>query len=175
MQDTALQIPTLKTLNATTWPYPLHTKLYHPNDTDSIERIPYIRGPWKAPQPYKGSYMPVDFYHHCLGYLAEYIIQRRSELISNPYKTLDIMGFGLLEGEHFMSNLEDQLVAIYFINIWPKDWFNGSPHREQWTYRQLQRTTRGSELLSGVVDIDWMVKNIREKKLIRGDWRRLRP
>ncbi|KAL9024321.1 MAG: hypothetical protein Q9180_007936, partial [Flavoplaca navasiana] len=92
--DTTLQIPTLKTLNATTWPYPLHTKLYHPNDADSIARIPYIRGPWKAPQPYKGSYLPVDFYHHCLGYLVEYITRRRSELIFNPFKPLDIVGFG---------------------------------------------------------------------------------
>ncbi|KAL8892754.1 MAG: hypothetical protein Q9215_000346 [Flavoplaca cf. flavocitrina] len=173
--DTALQIPTLKTLNATTWPYPLHTKLYHPNDTDSIARIPYIIGPWKAAQPYKGSYLPVDFYHHCLGYLVEYIIRRRSELIFNPFKPLDIVGFGLVEREHYMSNLEDQLSAIYFFNIWRKDYFKGSPHTEQWTYQQLQRTSRGCELLSGVVDIDWMVKNIREKKLIRGDWRRLRP
>ncbi|KAL9626408.1 MAG: hypothetical protein Q9204_007329 [Flavoplaca sp. TL-2023a] len=168
--DTALQIPTLKTLNATTWPYPLHTELYHPNDTYSVARIPYIKGPWKAAaQPYKSSYLPVDFYHHCLGYLVEYIVRRRSELIFSPFKPLDIVGFGLVEGEHYMSNLEDQLSTIYFFNIWRKDYFKGSPHTEQWTYQQLQRTSRGCELLSGVVDIDWMVKNI------QGDWRRLRP
>lgn len=112
--------------------------------------------------------MPVDFYHLCLKYLVHNITRRRNELVFNPFKPLDIVGFGLLERNHYMSSLEDPLDPVYFWDPRRK----GAHHgrfliMEQWLFQDLERTRRGCELLSGVVDIDWLTRHPIKGKLLR--------
>ncbi|KAL8750589.1 MAG: hypothetical protein Q9199_006966 [Rusavskia elegans] len=163
--DTALQIPTLKTLNMTTWPYPLYTILHRPGDSRPFDPAPYIVRPWKTKQFKKGTYLPVHFYHHCLKYIADYIAQQRNDLVSSPCKPLDAVGFGLLERDHYMSNLRENMNPVYFFHGGRKYLEGETPNMEQWSYREISRT-QACELLSGVVNIDWLIKKpIRER-----DW-----
>ncbi|KAL8779983.1 MAG: hypothetical protein Q9213_006672 [Squamulea squamosa] len=165
--DTALQIPTLKTLNMTTWPYPLHTKLFPPGDDRPSDPIPYIVGPWKTGRSSR-TWFPIGFYHHCLKYIVDNIASRRSQLIFNPCKHLDIVGFGLLERNHYMSDLQNPLEPVYFVNPGWKRSDGEFPNMERRTYKEVSRTRR-SALLSGAIDIDWLAKKmISTRRLTRG-------
>ncbi|KAL8988710.1 MAG: hypothetical protein Q9169_008507 [Polycauliona sp. 2 TL-2023] len=155
--DTALQIPTLETLNMTTWPYPLGTILLPPDDFRHFERVPYIVGPFSSQPRKKGSYLPGGFYDHCLKYIADFIVQRRHSLISNPPKPLRVVGFGLLERDHYMKNLRDMLKPVYFVQSDRPPSDGEMPILEQWSHQEILRM-RAPELLSGVVDIDWLAK-----------------
>ncbi|KAL9600670.1 MAG: hypothetical protein Q9179_003133 [Wetmoreana sp. 5 TL-2023] len=106
----ALQISTLKTLNMNTWPYPLQTKPFAPNDHAPYSDIPYIEAPWRA-----ALSVPESFYHHCLSFLVKEIVKRRSELISNPRRDLDFIGFGLYEDHHYIKGLHEDLSDVYFV------------------------------------------------------------
>ncbi|KAL9578720.1 MAG: hypothetical protein Q9212_005542 [Teloschistes hypoglaucus] len=110
--DCALQIPSLKALNIKTWPYPFFTQIYNP----AVPRdpTPYISRPWQTSDP-ESVGMPWDFYDHCLLYLAEDIVLRRSELISNPHRHLEIVSFGIPEGGHSMVGLQDMLGETLFV------------------------------------------------------------
>ncbi|KAL8672320.1 MAG: hypothetical protein Q9168_003204 [Polycauliona sp. 1 TL-2023] len=154
--DTALQIPTLKTLNTTTWPYPLDTILHdHEELRRPFARIPYFVGPLVT-RP-RRSYLPVPFYHHCLKYIADYIVRRRNHLVSDPRKPLHAVGFGLLERDHFMKSLEEWLEPVYFFRSPMKLPEGALPVLEQWSYKEIQRTS-ACGLVDGVVDIDWLIK-----------------
>ncbi|KAL8702515.1 MAG: hypothetical protein Q9201_004305 [Fulgogasparrea decipioides] len=109
-QRAALQISTLKTLNMNTWPYPLQTKPFAPNDHAPYSDIPYIEAPWRA-----ALSVPESFYHHCLSFLVKEIVKRRSELISNPRRDLDFIGFGLYEDHHYIKGLHEDLSDVYFV------------------------------------------------------------
>lgn len=53
------------------------------------------------------------FYQHCLSFVANDIVRLRSELISNPRRDLEIIGFGLHEPMH---GLKGDLADVLFMN-----------------------------------------------------------
>lgn len=107
----ALQIPTLKTLISSTYPYPHHTTLFQPDDKRSYSPFSYIQRPYHVIP----SVVPHDFYLTCLSRLVDKITKLRSQLIKNPTRDLDIVGFGLQERNHFMPELDYGLRPLFFV------------------------------------------------------------
>ncbi|KAL8767201.1 MAG: hypothetical protein Q9209_006206 [Squamulea sp. 1 TL-2023] len=86
----------------------------------------------------------------------------------HSYLPLDIVGFGLLERNHYMSDLQDSLEPVYFVNPGRECSDKRFPNMELHTYKEVNRTRMGA-LLSGVVDIDWLAKKVISKtSLTRG-------
>ncbi|KAL8665402.1 MAG: hypothetical protein Q9202_002295 [Teloschistes flavicans] len=157
--DCALQIPSLKALNLNTWPYPCFTQIDNP--TRPKDSIPYISGPRRTSIP--GALnpeiidMPKTFYEHCLSFLVQDIVKRRSKLISNPHRHLEIVGFGIPEDEHSMAGLRDALDGVRFvkssITFLGKEEIIMKPR----SWKEIQETGLGW-LLDEIADIDWKAR-----------------
>ncbi|KAL8918211.1 MAG: hypothetical protein Q9208_007487 [Pyrenodesmia sp. 3 TL-2023] len=112
---TVLQIPTLKTLNVNTWPYPIYTELYDPADWRlEYDDPPYIACPFDAPER---DDLPVAFYTHCLLYLVNWITELRAELVCKPHRPLKVVRFGMPETGHILRGLLKYLDPVYFVRV----------------------------------------------------------
>ncbi len=116
---TVLQIPTLKTLNVTTWPYPMHTDLHDrpamdPRRRDLDTDPPYIEAPFDAPET---DDLPVAFYTHCLLYLVTWIAEMRAKLVCAPRRPLEVVGFGMPETGHYLHGLGKYLDPVFFVRV----------------------------------------------------------
>ncbi|KAL8719609.1 MAG: hypothetical protein Q9225_003410 [Loekoesia sp. 1 TL-2023] len=101
-----------------------------------------------------------NFYITCLSHLVDKITDLRSQLITDPRRNLEIIGFGLHERNHFMRELHLGLRPAYFVKS--KTVTLG---REQMVMRySLVRKIQKSDsagLISEVKDIDRLAKRRR--------------
>lgn len=148
-----LQIPTLKTLNVTTWPYPMYTELYDPAERrrDRDEDPPYIDGPFDVPET---DDLPVAFYTHCLLYLVNWIAEMRAGLVCEPHRPLEVVGFGMPETGHYLHGLEKYLDPVFFVRVRTE---TGESVMRQRSRKQLRGMGCGG-LLCGSWKIEWMAK-----------------
>ncbi|KAL8646456.1 MAG: hypothetical protein Q9210_006132 [Variospora velana] len=157
-QATVIQIPTLKTLNITTWPYPLYTEIYDPaSRRRDDDHPPYIHRPFDVPEK---DTVPIDFYTHCLLYLVDWLISLRSKLVScYPHRPLEVVGFGMPETGHYLSGLEKYLDPLYFVRVPTVDPKEKTVMRAR-SFRQMRRNGWCGELILS----DWKIERMARAK-----------
>ncbi|KAL9007521.1 MAG: hypothetical protein Q9173_007232 [Seirophora scorigena] len=147
---TVVQIPTLKTLNINTWPYPIHTKIYNPAERRHHDDPPYIHGPFDVGKSYG---MPVEFYTHYLQYLVDWVVSLRSSLV-RTHRPLEVVGFGMPETGHYVAGLKKYLDPLYFVRVPPLDPKEKMVMRAR-NYQQMM-TSGCEELIWAYWKIEWM-------------------
>ncbi|KAL8935397.1 MAG: hypothetical protein Q9216_005444 [Gyalolechia sp. 2 TL-2023] len=154
---TALQIPTLKILISSTWPYPHHTTLFHPADKRPYGTVPFIDAPYHTSS---AACIPHTFYVTCLSHLVDRITGLRAELIRNPRRDLEVVGFGLFERNHFMKELYHGLRPTFFVKS-----CTVTMGREEICMRpcgeELWDSDLGDLLMEGAQDVDWLARRER--------------
>ncbi|KAL8626926.1 hypothetical protein Q9189_007369 [Teloschistes chrysophthalmus] len=152
--DCALQIPIFKALNLNTWPYPFFTQIHDP----ALPRdpTPYINRPWQTTRP-ESVDIPEYFYDHCLSFLAEDIIFRRSELISNPHRHLEIVSFGIPGSGHLMAGLRSMLTETLFVKASITYLGKEEVIMRQRGWEEIRETELGY-LIEEAVNIDWIAR-----------------
>ncbi|KAL9045957.1 MAG: hypothetical protein Q9206_007195 [Seirophora lacunosa] len=117
---TVVQIPTLKTLNINTWPYPADTKIYNPAEPRHHDDPPYIDGPFDVR---KSHGMSLKVYTRHLQHLMDWVVSLRSK-VACTHRPLEVVGFGMPEIGHYVAGLKKYLDPLYFVRVpsrHPKD------------------------------------------------------